>query len=283
MSRIRLAASIAVFPASLIILAWGVWPSPRQTASLEVVPGATALSLSAALAPENLSSPDLSRLSSGGTRLEPTKPMQGWSAPAIAPDATVAPQSAPALATSAVAMPHVSRVSLVYPALMRSGDSDVVRLSLIVDPQGSDAGTAPESLTQAQAGEIPDVFDTHNVVAEAQLDVPGLDLRPSATVREPLFRGRAVSFFWSVHATSEGTYDGTAWLFLVFVDRTTGEQSRNAISAQSLHMPATSFFGLWGGAARGLGGIGCLIGGVVGFPLVEETVNLAWRRIRKPS
>ncbi len=283
MSRIRLALSIAILPASLIALVWGVWPGPRQTASLEVQPGAMALSGSTTRPRPQMSTPDIGRASGGGNSIQPTSPALTWIAPPLTYGGTVGARSTPVPASSFVAIRGAHRVSLAYPAFMRSGDFYVVSLSLAADVPDDVTAIVSGNVPRVQTAETPDPYDTHNVIAEAQLDVPGLEIRPSASVSEPQLPGRGVSFFWSVHAMDAGTYDGTAWLFLVFVDKTTGAHSRNAISAQSLHMPATQLFGLGGNAARGLGGIGCLVGGVVGFPFVEDILEWFWRRIQKRS
>jgi hypothetical protein len=127
---------------------------------------------------------------------------------------------------------------------------------------------------------IQNLYATHNIVAEAELDLAGVDLQPSGPVSEPLLPGESVTFRWSVHPTATGSFRGTAWLFLVFTDKATGAQSRRAISAQPLQIEATTLFGLGGTAARIAGGLGAGGGAVLGLPLADEILKWLWNRIR---
>ena len=51
-------------------------------------------------------------------------------------------------------------------------------------------------------------------------------------------------------STRQGKFKGTAWLFLKFVDRLTGEESQRAISAQTVEIGAANLFGFSAGFAR---------------------------------
>ena len=180
------------------------------------------------------------------------------------------------------AIPEYRRLTLEYPPQIRVGDSDIIRLTLEVDTLGNVTPTAVIEGNKVTGGivQIPNLYDTHNVIAEARLDLAGPEIKPTGAIDEPLLPGQSVTFFWSVHPVSAGMYRGTAWLFLIFVDKVSNAESRLAISAQPVEIEATNFFGLSGGAARTFGGIGSAIGAVLGFPFVTDILKWLWDRIR---
>ena len=183
----------------------------------------------------------------------------------------------------APAIPEARRLTLEYPPRIRVGDSDIIRLTLEVDTLGNVTPTAEIGghVITGQTVQIPNVYDTHSVIAEARLDLAGAEVRPSENVSEPLLPGQSVSFFWSVRPGSAGTYRGTAWLFLHFIDKVTKEESRKALTAQPVQISATDLFGLDGSFARLAGGLGSVVGGVLGFPFVDEVLKWLWKRLRR--
>jgi hypothetical protein len=181
------------------------------------------------------------------------------------------------------AIPEARRLTLEFPARIRAGDSDIIRLTLEVDDLGSLTPTA-HIQGNVIAGDrvlIPNLFDTHNVIAEARLDLAGMLVSPAETTSEPLLPGKPVRFFWSVRPEGSGTYRGTAWLHLRFVDKVSGEESRMAVSAQTLELEAVNFFGFSADFTRGAGAIGSLIGGILGFPFVDDLIKYLLRRIKR--
>jgi hypothetical protein len=73
-------------------------------------------------------------------------------------------------------------------------------------------------------------------------------------------------------------YRGTVWLHLNFEDRSTGESSRIAVSAQIIEIEAVDFFGLSVNVARTSGVVGSIVGGVVGFPFLEDILKFVFKR-----
>lgn len=181
------------------------------------------------------------------------------------------------------AIPESRRLTLEYPATIRAGDSDVIRLTLEIDTLAGATPTAEVKGNVISGGtvEIPNLYQTHSVVAEADLDLAGVDFQPSGPVSETLLPGESATFRWSVHPTAPGTYRGTAWLFLIFTNKLSGEQWRQAISAQPVQIEATTLFGLGGDAARFAGGLGAVGGGVLGFPFADDLLKWLWNRIRR--
>ena len=184
------------------------------------------------------------------------------------------------------AIPESRRLTLEFPPVMRTGDSARIRMQLEVDDQGNIMPTAvvEGNVVTGEVIEIPNLYETHFVVAEARLDMAGMEVQPPGTISEPLSPGKSVTFYWSVRPEESGIYEGTAWLHLRFIPMSdlNGEQeSRIAVSAQFLEIKARSFMGFFnGGTARGVGALGSLIGSVLGFPFVDDFVKWLWRRIR---
>jgi hypothetical protein len=167
------------------------------------------------------------------------------------------------------------RLTLEYPQNIRSGDSDLVRLTLEVDTLGNITPTAqfPGNRVKGETVSIPNLYATHNIVAEARLDLAGPEIRPNNAIAEPLLPGESVTFYWSVHPTDTGTYRGTVWLIMIFVDKVSREETRKAISAQPVEIESMNLFGLTGAGARATGGIGALVGAVLGFPFASDIMK----------
>lgn len=166
--------------------------------------------------------------------------------------------------------PDSRRLTLEYPTWIRVGDSCVIRLTLDAASltNFSPSAGAGGSLPGDRSVKITNPHETYNVIAESRLDLEGTEVQPNTAVSEPLLPGESVAFRWSVRTTEAGTYRGTAWLVLVFVDKASGAQSRMAVSAQPVTIQATSLLGLGGGAARVLGGLGTVAAALLGIPVV---------------
>lgn len=167
---------------------------------------------------------------------------------------------------------------------MRAGvEGDIVRLTLEVDDLGNITPTAQieGNVVVGETIEIPDLYETHNVTAEARLDLAGMQVQPAEAIYEPLKRGQSATFYWSIRPQEVGTYRGTVWLHLNFEDKSTGEISRIAVSAQIVEIQAVDFFGLSVNVARTSGIVGSVVGGVVGFPFIEDIIKFLFKRRKK--
>ncbi|MGA7605278.1 MAG: hypothetical protein WCA79_05085, partial [Anaerolineales bacterium] len=121
--------------------------------------------------------------------------------------------------------------------------------------------------------QIPNAYDTHNVFAEARIDIAGLNVQPPDIQSESLIQGQPVTFYWSVQPTNAAMFRGTVWFYLRFVDKVSGAESQQTVSAQPVQIEATNFFGFSGGVARTAGGIGSIIGVVLGFPFADDIIK----------
>jgi hypothetical protein len=212
---------------------------------------------------------------------EPIPPVQPTAAdgPDIPPPDPVQPTpSAPA-----PAIPERRRLTLEFPPVIRAGDADLIRLTLEMDELGNLTPTAVFGGNQVggEVVEIPNLYETHHVTAEARFDLAGVEVTPAETISSPLLPGQSVTFFWSVSPREAGSFRGTVWLHLRFVDKASGEESRRAVSAQTIEIEGANLFGFSGNSARTLGVIGSVIGAVTGFPFLQDILKFLWNRRKK--
>ncbi len=226
-----------------------------------------------------------------------TQTMEPVNAPVVLPTPTVvfyeylvrptslATQIAPVPILPPPAIPESRRLTLEYPPKIRTGDSDVIRLTLEVDTLGNITPTAmiQGNTVTGTTVQVPNLYDTHYVTAEARLDLAGVEVRPPEAIDQALLPGQSVTFYWSVRPKESGTYRGTAWMFLRFVDKVSGAESKNALSAQTVQIEATNFLGLTGSAARTAGGVGSVLGAILGFPFVDDVLKWLLSRLRRKS
>jgi len=175
------------------------------------------------------------------------------------------------------------RLTLEFPRQIRLGEGDIIRLTLEVDTLGAITPTAEVAgnVVTGERVEIPNLYETHNVTAEARLDLAGAEVEPSDLISEPLTQGQSVTFYWSVRPREAGIYRGTLWLYLRFVNKSNGEESRITVSAQRVEIEAVKLLGLPLGLVRGAGMVGSVIGGVLGFPFLEDIVKFLFRRRKR--
>lgn len=167
---------------------------------------------------------------------------------------------------------------------MKAGaEGDIVRLTLEVDDLGNITLTTQigGSIVTGGVVEIPNLYETHFVTAEARIDLAGVEVQPSGSIYEPMKPGQSVTFYWSIRPQETGVYRGTVWLHLNFADKSTGENDRVAVSAQIVEIEAVDFLGLSVNLARTSGLIGSIIGGVVGFPFIEDIIKFLFGRRKK--
>jgi hypothetical protein len=175
------------------------------------------------------------------------------------------------------------RLTLEFPPQIRVGEGEVIRLTLEVDTLGNLTPTAvfEGDTVRGEVVTIPNLYETHNVTAEARLDLAGMDVKPADLISEPLSPGQSVTFYWSIRPREVGVYRGTVWLYLRFVNKSNGEESRKAVSAQLVEIDAVNLLGLPLGLVRGAGALGSFVGGVLGFPFLKDIVKFILRRRKK--
>jgi hypothetical protein len=184
------------------------------------------------------------------------------------------------------AIPERRRLIIEFPPEMRAGDSEIVRLTLEVDDLGNLTPTAEigGNVITGKVVEIPNLYETHNVIAETRFDIAGMEVRPADLVSEALSPGQAITFRWSIHPSDVGVYQGTIWFYLRFVEKSSGAESRKTISAQVVEIKAENLWGLSGNWARITGIVGSVVGTVIGFPFLEDILKFIFKqRKTKPA
>ncbi len=181
------------------------------------------------------------------------------------------------------AMPERRRLTLEFPPEIRAGDSDVVRLTLEVDSLGNVTPTAEVGGHEVTGKviEIPNVYETHHVIAEARFDIAGMEVIPPDLTSQPLTQGTQATFYWSIRSQEVGDYRGTIWLYLRFVNKSNGEESRKTVSAQIVEIEAVNFLGFSGSFARTTGLVGSIVGTIIGFPFFEEIIKFLFKKRSK--
>ena len=209
------------------------------------------------------------------------------SEPTSAPDVTatlpsISSTDIPAF-TPQPALNESRRLTLEFPPTIRAGDSDIVSLTLEVDDLGNITPTAQfdGNVVTGEIVRIPNLYESHHVVAESRFDIAGVEIAPMELVSVPLAPGQSATFTWSIRPPDVGVYRGTIWLYLRFVDKLNGEESRTTVSAQIVEIKAVNLFGLSGSIARTTGLIGSIVGTVIGFPFLEDIVKYFLRKRKK--
>lgn len=181
------------------------------------------------------------------------------------------------------AIPERRRLTLEFPPQIRAGDSDVVRLTLEVDDLGNIVPTAQieGNVVSGEVVEIPNLYETHHVIAEAKFDIAGVQVSPSEVFSQTLSQGQSVTFYWSVRPQEVGVYRGTIWFYLRFVDNVSGEESQKTVSAQLVEIEAVNILGFPPGIVRTFGGIGSVVGAVVGFPFFEDIIRFIFGKRKR--
>ena len=225
----------------------------------------------------------LSLLRGTGGATPPPVASESTAEPGPAPTVpSISPTDFPAF-TPQPAINESRRLTLEFPPAIRAGDSDIVRLTLEVDDLGNVTPTAQfgDHVVTGETVQIPNLYESHHVIAESRFDIAGIEVRPADLISIPLAQGQSATFSWSIRPSETGVYRGTIWLYLRFVDKLNGEESRITVSAQIVEIEAVNLLGLSGSFARTVGLIGSVIGTVIGFPFFEDIVKYVMRQRSK--
>ena len=221
----------------------------------------------------------LASLACGGTSAVPNEAATEPAVPqSTAPGIISNPTAVPV--TPRPALPERRFLTLEFPPRIRAGDSDIVRLTLEADDLGNLTPTAETigNVVTGQIIEVPNLYETHQVIAEARFDIAGMEVRPSELISVPISQGQSAVFYWSIRPQEVGHYRGTIWLYLRYVDKLTGEETRKTVSAQLVEIEAVNFLGLSANLARVTGMAGSVIGMVLSLPFFETLLKVLVRK-----
>lgn len=208
-----------------------------------------------------------------------------------APAQTLAPTVSGPLPTLAPTLmprlPESRAVEIDYPLTLRVGDSDVIRLALVTAEDGYVTSTA-ESGGHVSTGEpvqIPNLYNTHTVVAIARLDSVGLKTDRPGDWEQPLLPGENVVWRWTIAADEAGRQKANLIIRLRFVPKDGGDTRERELWARTLTVETTTVFGLRGPVAQAFGAVGSVLGAALGFPFLDKFYAWLWGKVfgRKKS
>ena len=225
----------------------------------------------------------------GGAQLtrrpEATAPpaVSGSAVPTAFP-ATAAPSPVPAIA-------EPRAIELEWPASVRMGNSDLIRLALVYRADGYLTPTAEVGghTTSGTPIEIPNLYDTHTVLAVARLASVGFEIDRPDDWEQTLQPGESLRWQWTIAPKQSGAQVATLVLRLRFVPKDGGEPLEREILNRALSIHAVTVLGFSAPAAQWFGGVGAFVGAVMGFPFLDKVLAWSWARVgprlrkKKPS
>jgi hypothetical protein len=123
-------------------------------------------------------------------------------------------------------------IKLAWTPLVRTGDD--IKISFLFEDNG----------THLCQTELADQYPEDNLLIEARLDFPGLQVIPQDTFIEPLSNGSDMQFLWYVSSSSVGIKEGTLWVFINTVHKQNGSRGQYPIIARGIEVESRSIFGL---------------------------------------
>lgn len=186
----------------------------------------------------------------------------------------------PPLTTQQPALLEQRLMILEWPETLREKDSGLIMLTIAMNE------TAQPTVTVETSGvnipiDIPNIYDTHNIVAVARLDLAGMEAYRE-NIREPLRPGQTIRFPWSIRANEAGTYQGVVWLRLELTPKNGGQTEEMLLMARTIEIKVVTVLGMPGNLARFLGGAGLVISTVLGYPFIQARIA-EWQKRRKGS
>lgn len=143
------------------------------------------------------------------------------------------------------------QVRLEWPSSLRIGEEGIVQLDFEVTQ-------ADETSLNQQSG-LKDAYAKHNVMAEANFEVAGMEVKPANTTRVSMPPGQSVNIIWKITPEQNGSYLGVVWLSLRFLPLDGNNPIQIPIYVKDIMVQVSSFLGLNGSLARLLGGVGVLV------------------------
>ena len=188
--------------------------------------------------------------------------------PAAAPTSTQQPAATP--------MPEFEErlVEVEWPAALKLGESDIVRLALIP----SEAGYIPEIEYAGHelqtSGEIVPYYPGYAAEAAARLDAAGLDIEPGGCQVRSLERNQPVVWRWSIYPRSAGQQRMSLVVTLRWIPLEEVTETRESILfQQGLEVNVWAPMGTTAKKARTMALTGLIVGGVLTLPLAQYSAR----------
>lgn len=164
-------------------------------------------------------------------------------------------------------VPGYGRITLEWDSHNPIGDISIIKLSFDLDEIKDRSGVSQPSIKarfsySSQTAEVNQVEVNEEAakLAEARLELAGIDVKPLGIVGQPFRPGGEVVFYWNANSLVEGDYPGSAWLYVVDKSAPENLKSRDPVAIQPIELHWGDLFGLSGTAARYVGFFGLLAG-----------------------
>ncbi len=205
-------------------------------------------------------------------------------APTLEPASTQAPTLEPATAV-APRPPEPRAVELDYPLTLVAGSSDVIRLALVVTSAGTYVTPTAQGGNNVAIGEpvkIPNLYDTHTVIAVARLDAVALKMDRAGDWEQPLAPGESVAWRWTVAAdpAQTGRQRANLTVRLRFIPKAGGETLERELWARTIVIQTRTVLGLSSSTASVFGVAGSVFGALLGFPFADKIYVWLWNTIK---
>jgi hypothetical protein len=177
-------------------------------------------------------------------------------------------------------------VEMEWPAAMRVGDNDVLRLSLIPTPDGTYVPTPEISGHEVGATPVPVTVTRpgYTGYARATLSASGLDAELASPEEQLLAPGQPNTWRWTVSPDDAGTYRVVLSLSVRWVPEEGSGLSgpfEEPLWERILTVEARSTFGLSGIQADLVGAGGSVLGLVTGIPFAEKGLEMLLKRFKQ--
>lgn len=193
----------------------------------------------------------------------------------------------PTVAHPPTATPIVEErtVELEWPAAMRAGDSDVIRLSLIPEPGAGYVAQPEIEGHEVEEGEIavPVARPGYTGYAQASLSAAGLEVQPASPEKQPLAPGKPNTWRWTISPERPGSYRVVADLTL----RWEPEPGTNLpgpleepVWSDIASIEARATLGLSGRQVDWMSAGGSALGLVSGVPFAEKVLERLWKWVK---
>lgn len=150
------------------------------------------------------------------------------------------------------------------PTSIRVGDIEQVTLILQIDgTELIESQNLVDSTANEPVNEFTEIFLKYNILVKTRFDMAGVNYAPRGELFEPLKPGIPVKFNWKIRSDESGKYQGTIWVYLVYIPLAGGESEQRLFSIQNIDVRSKELFGLSGSQARVIGTLGTIVGSLL--------------------
>jgi hypothetical protein len=177
-------------------------------------------------------------------------------------------------------------VEVEWPAAMRVGDNDLIRLSLIPAPGGGYVPTPEVGGHEVEATAMPILVARpgYTGYARATLSASGLNAEPAGPEEQLLTPGQANTWRWTISPDEAGTYRAVISLSVRWQPEAGAGLPgpfEEAVWDRVLTIEARGTLGLSGAQADLVGAGGSVLGLVTGIPFAEKGLGILWKRLKQ--